>query len=169
MMRSVQRILAVFECFSRSRDSLTLQEIANRIGLPKSTAFRLVQSLDKAGYLVRMENQEYCLSFRFTRLAGLVKSTLNIRQIARPVMLELAKQTKETITINTVMGRDRVCIDVIDTSSPLRSVTQPGEHVRLLNGSSARVLMAYMAKKDLSPVLAYVAKATGEKRSALIA
>lgn len=169
MMRSVQRILAIFESFSRTKDSLTLQEIADRIGLPKSTAFRIVQSLEQAGYLVRMESQQYCLSFRFTRLAGLVKSTIDIRELARPAMLDLAQRTKETITLNTVNGKDRVCIDVIDTASPLRSVTKPGEHIRLLNGSSARLLMAYLPKKELTPIMAYVVRTTKIKQSALAA
>ena len=61
-MRSVQRILAVFESFSTNRTSLTLQEIADRIELPKSTAFRIVQSIEQAGYLVRLDDQRYCLS-----------------------------------------------------------------------------------------------------------
>jgi len=169
MMRSVQRILAVFESFSRTRNSLTLQEISNRIDLPKSTAFRIVQSLEKAGYLVRLDNQEYCLSFRFTRLAGLVNSTVDIRELARPVMVKLAEQTKETITLNTVSGRDRVCIDVIDTSSPLRSVTKPGEHIRLSDGSSAKMLMAYMPRKELATVLAYVTRTSKRKQSEMLA
>lgn len=38
MMRAVQRTLAVLDCFTPERPSLALQEIANRIGLPKSTA-----------------------------------------------------------------------------------------------------------------------------------
>jgi DNA-binding IclR family transcriptional regulator len=167
MMRSVQRILGVFESFSRSRDSLTLQEIADRIDLPKSTAFRIVQSLEKAGYLVRLVNQQYCLSFRFTRLAGLVKSTVDIREIARPIIVELAEQTKETVTLNTVSGRDRVCIDVIDTASPLRSVTKAGEHIRLLDGSSAKMLMAHMSKKELAPVISYVVRTARVKPSEL--
>lgn len=168
MMRAVQRTLAVFDCFAPGHDSLTLQEIANRIGLPKSTAFRLVQSLDQAGYLVRLDNHEYCLSFRFTRLAGLVKSTLDIREIARPVMLELARQANETVTLNTVSGRDRVCIDVIYAPSPLMSVAKPGEHQRLVSGSTAKVLMAYLPKNELRKVVAYAAKASGKKRSELL-
>ena len=167
MMRSVQRILAVFESFSRRRDSLTLQEIADRIDLPKSTAFRIVQSLEKAGYLVRLENKQYCLSFRFMRLAGLAKSTVDIREIARPIILELAEQTKETVTLNTVSGRDRVCIDVIDTASPLRSVTKAGEHIRLLDGSSAKMLMAHMPKKELAQVFSYVVRTSRVKPSEL--
>src|SRR6478735_12047894 len=97
IMRAVQRILAIFESFSVETSSLTLQEISGRIELPKSTSFRIVQSIEKAGYLVRLEDQRYCLSFRFTRLAGMVKSTLDIREIARPVLTQLADRTKESI------------------------------------------------------------------------
>src|ERR1700709_64249 len=96
IMRSVQRILAVFESFTATKHSLTLQEIADRVELPKSTAFRILRSLEQSGSPVRLEDQKYCLSFRFTRLAGLVKSTLDIRTIVRPTMMELAEKTKET-------------------------------------------------------------------------
>lgn len=158
-MRSVQRILAVFESFSVTKSSLTLQEIADRIELPKSTAFRIVRSLEQSGYLVRLEDQRYCLSFRFTRLAGLVKSTLDIRAIARPVMMRLAEKTKETVAIHTIMGRNRVCIDSVAVSaSPLRSVIQPGEQLPLRGGSATKVLLAYMPKDELAAVLPSVAR-----------
>jgi DNA-binding IclR family transcriptional regulator len=165
MMRAVQRTLAIFDCFTSERTSLTLQEIANRIRLPKSTTFRLVQSLDEAGYLVRLDNQEYCLSFRFTRLAGLVKSTLDIRQIARPAMTELAEKAGETVTLNLVSERHRICIEVIDTPSPLMSVTKPGERVRLEDGATAKTLMAWMPRKEQQQALLHAAKATGKKRT----
>ena len=169
-MRAVQRILAVFESFSIGRSSLTLQEIADRIGLPKSTTFRIVQSLDKAGYLVRLDDQKYCLSFRFTRLAGLVRSTLGIREIARPVMAELADATKETVSIHTISGNNRVCIDALATaSSPLRSVSQPGEHVPLTVGSSSKTLAAYLPKKMLVPIAAQIARATKRRQSDALA
>jgi len=161
MMRSVHRILAVFESFSLEQASLTLQEISDRIGLPKSTSFRIVQSLEQAGYLVRLENQKYCLSFRFTRLAGLVNSTLGIRQIAHPIMAELAEKTKETVSIHTVSGKNRVCIDAIaNASSPLRTVVQPGEQVSLLTGSASKTLMSYMPKVEAAPFVAALAKAS---------
>ncbi|NYE23142.1 IclR family transcriptional regulator [Pigmentiphaga litoralis] len=163
MMRSVQRILAIFESFTVERNSMTLQEIADRIDLPKSTAFRIVQSLEKSGYLVRLEDQQYCLSFRFLRLAGLVKSTLGIREIARPIMVELADASKETVSLHTIIGRNRVCIDAVSTASALRSVVQPGEQVPLLAGSASKVLMAYLPKKELTPLVAAIAKST--KRS----
>ena len=170
MMRSVQRILAVFESFSANRNALTLQEIADRIELPKSTAFRIVRSLEQAGYLVRLEDQRYCLSFRFTRLAGLVKSTLGIREIARPIMKELAETVSETVGIHTLMGRNRVCIDTIAaSSSPLRTVMQPGEQVPLQGGSVSKILLAWMPKAKLAPLLPSVVRASKMSQSELMA
>lgn len=158
MMRAATRILGVFESFTPTRPSLTLQEIANEINLPKSTAFRIVQSLEKAGYLIRTENNEYCLSFLFTTLAGLVKSTLDIRQIARPVMSELSEEVSETVTLNTLRGQYRVCLDVIETSSLLRSNTSAGAQVRLVDGATAKMLMAHMPENALEKALAYATK-----------
>jgi len=169
MMRSVKRTLAIFESFSATRPSLTLQEIANQIGLPKSTTFRIVQSLDKAGYLIRLENQQYCLSFRFTKLAGLVKSTLDIRQIARPLMIELGEEVSETVTLNTLRGQYRVCLDVVETSSLLRSNTSPGAQVRLVDGATAKVLMSYMPAKSLDSALNYAAKASKRTKQQYLA
>jgi DNA-binding IclR family transcriptional regulator len=166
-MRGVTRMLGVLDCFTESRPSLTLQEIANRMRLPKSTAFRIVGSLAEAGYLIRLANQEYCLSFKFVRLAGLVKSTLDIRQIARPVMEDAARRSNETVTLNTVSGRERVCIDVVDTPSPLMSVAKPGEHVRLAEGSASRVLIAHMPRAEQRGAVAYAAKALGCPRAVL--
>jgi len=167
MMRSVQRVLAIFESFTAGSTSLNLQEIADRSRLSKSTAFRIVQSLDKAGYLVRLENQAYCLSHRFTRLAGLVSSTLNVRQIARPVMIELAERSHEAVTLNTVQGRNRVCVDVIDVPSSLMSVSRPGMQVPLVDGASAKTLMAHLPKSEQQQVIAHAAKASKRTRAGL--
>jgi DNA-binding IclR family transcriptional regulator len=170
MMRSVQRILAVLESFTPARNSLKLQEIADRIKLPKATTFRIVRSLELAGYLIRCEDQRYCLSFRITRLAGLVKSTLDIRTIARSVIVELGERTKETVAIHARVGRDRFCIDsYAGASSQLRSVLQPGEHLPLQLGSASKTLMAYIPANELAPIVASVARATKRKQAELYA
>jgi DNA-binding IclR family transcriptional regulator len=169
MMRGVQRTMAVFDCFTPQRLRLTLQEIAESMRMPKSTTFRIVQSLEQMGYLVRLDDQKYCLSFRFTRLAGMVMSTLSIRQVARPPMSELARQTNETVTLNMANGRDRICIDVIDTPSPLMSLARPGQNVRLDGkGATGKILMAHLPAKDLQRLIGPAARATARKPSELM-
>jgi len=163
-MRSVERILAVFESFTPDKTALTLQEIADSIELAKSTAFRIVGSLEEAGYLVRLEDQRYCLSFRLTRLAGLVRNTLDIRAIARPAMLALAEQTQETVAIHMAVAGNRVCIDSVATApSQLRSVMQPGEQIPLLLGSASKTLLAYMSERESSTIVSEIARSTKRK------
>jgi DNA-binding IclR family transcriptional regulator len=170
MMRGVQRTVAVFECFSPQRLSLTLQEISHGIKLAKSTTFRVVQSLEEAGYLIRLEDQKYCLSFRFTRLGGMVMSTLSIRQVARPMMVELARRTNETVALNTVSGRDRICIDSIDTPSPLMSMTRAGQSIPLAyKGGTAKSLMAHLPQKELERLVAQLAKGNARRRAEIMA
>ena len=81
MVRAVTRALAILDAFHETRPSLTMQQIGSHIGMPKATTFRLVQTLEKAGFLIRLEDQRYCLSFKLLRLAGLVRSALPIRDI----------------------------------------------------------------------------------------
>jgi len=153
MIRAVGRALAIFDAFDKDHLTLTLQEISERIQMPKTTTFRLVHTLETAGFLIRLENQKYCLSLKLVRLAGMVRATSNVCEIARPVMAEVNRQTSETITLNTISGYDRLCLDVVDTPSPLMSMVRPGQSMPMLLGASSRILMAYMTREELDDVL----------------
>ncbi len=168
MMRGVGRTMAVFDCFSEDRPSLNLQSIANCVGLPKSTAFRLVQSLAEAGYLVRLENQQYCLSHKFVRLAGLVQPCLDIRSIARSVMEDAARASGETVTLNAARGRERVCLHVVDTLSPLTAIAKPGQHVPLVDGATAKLLLAFLPRTAFREAVSYAARISGQPHSTLL-
>lgn len=153
MIRAVGRALAIFDAYDNAHMSLSLQEIAERIRMPKTTAFRLVNTLERAGFLVRMDNQQYCLSLKLARLGGLVRSTLSIRDIARPVMLQVNELTSETITLNAIVGNDRMVLEVVDTPAPLMSMARPGQHMALNLGASSRILLAFMEPEELDKVV----------------
>lgn len=162
MIRAVERALSIFEAFTPQRTSLSLMEIGTRTKLSKATAYRLVSCLDKAGYLVRLENQQYCLSLKLLGLAGIVRSTLSIRDLARPIMTELVKLTGETITLNTVVGDERLCIDVFDTPAPLMTIVKQGERAPLNYGATGKILLAYLKQKRIEEIIAAMAPAERE-------
>ncbi|HTY55753.1 MAG TPA: IclR family transcriptional regulator C-terminal domain-containing protein, partial [Candidatus Binataceae bacterium] len=83
-----------------------------------------------------------------------VRSTMGIREIARPLMLELCRRTGETITLNELSGLERVCIDVVDTPAPLMTVVRPGEHVSLLFGATGKILLAWMEPSAIDAAIA---------------
>lgn len=167
MIRAVGRALSIFDAYDNEHTSLSLQDIAERIQMPKTTAFRLVATLERAGFLIRLDNQQYCLSLKLARLGGLVRSTLSIRDIARPVMLEVNEQTSETIALNGIVGVDRIVLEVVDTPAPLMSMLRLGEHMPLLYGASGRMLMAHMPLDQLEEVLRINVREPNFDRAAL--
>ena len=157
-MRTIRRAFSVFNCFSETTPRLSLQEISNRLRLAKSTTFRLVRSLEDLGYLVRLEDQRYCLSLKFVRLGGLAQATLDVCQIARPVMQELAGISGESVTLFTLEGQDFICLDTFTTPAPLMSLNRPGERAPLSLGAASLVLMAYLPEPALKGLLPVVAR-----------
>jgi DNA-binding IclR family transcriptional regulator len=154
MTRAVERALAIFDAFDAEHQILTLHQIGERIGMPKATTFRLVNTLQSSGFLMRLESNRYCLSLKLLRLAGLVRNTIGIRDVARPIMLDVSEKTGETITLNTRSGLERICIDVVDTPASLMTIVRPGEHVSLLFGATARLLLAYLTDAEIDEVIA---------------
>lgn len=152
MIRAVERAFAIFEAFDPEHTMLTLQDIGKRIGLSKATTYRLVNCLLDLGYLVRLEDNRYCLSLKLTRLSGMVRSTIGIRDIVRPIMLDLVKKSGETVTLNTIANNQRLCIEVFDTPAPLMSIVRQGEQMTLLHGATGKILLAYVDKPELDRI-----------------
>lgn len=153
MTRVVERVLALMECFDHQSPSLPLHEIASRAKLPKPTAFRLLASLVQAGYVVQLGNQEYSLSHKLMRLASVAQRTFSIRDVARPIMLELVAATGETVDLSVLDGFQRVCIDVMESPQPLKSIVTTGEALQLDAGASGKLLLAFNEPKLISRVL----------------
>lgn len=157
-MRTIRRSFSVLDCFSMAQPKLSLQEIANALKLAKSTTFRLVRTLADLGYLVRLEDQRYCLSLAFVRLGGLAQSSLDVCQIARPVMGNLARTAGESVTLFTAEAQDFICLDVFTTPAPLMSLNRPGERAPLGLGAASLILMAHLPDKELDRILPAVAR-----------
>ena len=166
-MRTIDRALAVFDCFTAERPSLSLQDIAIRVKLPKSTTFRVVQALENRGYLTRIEDQRYTLSFRFVQLGGLVASALDIRQVARPVMEKLARSSNESVTLSMIEGDERVCVDVVNTPSPLMTLTKPGERYRLGVGATSLMLIASLPPEQVDGIIRNMPRRAGGRKKIL--
>lgn len=154
MTRVVQRVLSLLEAFDSRTPSLSLHEIAQRTGLPKTTAFRLLVTLVDEGYVIQQGDQSYCLSHKLMRLAAVAQRTFSIRDIAAPVMHQLVAETGETVELSTLTSHyERMCIEVVESPNPLKSIIHLGETTDLLHGASGAVFLAYSDPAYLEDVL----------------
>jgi DNA-binding IclR family transcriptional regulator len=103
---ALARGLELLACFRTGDKLLGNQELAERSKLPKSTVSRLTYTLTKLGYLQYDEPLgKYRLGSATLALGSAMLSKLDIRQLARPMMLELANFSHAMVSLGM---RDRL-------------------------------------------------------------
>src|SRR5919106_3872135 len=100
LVLALRRGLSILDTFSGHTGDLGVNEIARHAGMHKSTVSRLCATLENAGYLERdPAPNRFRLGARIHQLAGPSSPTADLRDVARPVMLELVETSRETATL----------------------------------------------------------------------
>ncbi len=123
-LRSIGRSLDVLDCFDGTA-SLSLKEIAANTGLPESTLFRVLLTLEKHGYLEQAVDGTYQLAPKL-RFGWLVEQANTLRIKARPELERLANEFNETASI-AYLYDDRIhVLDSIETFHEIRMSNRIG-------------------------------------------
>lgn len=156
-VRSLDRAVAVLEAFTGRRSTLTLSDVADRVGLGTSTTHRLLRSLVAHGLLKRDEGSKaYSLGPTVLRLAQAAAGAMDVRELARPVMLRLRDAAGETVGLHLLRdARHRVVVDQVESHQALRrTYTELGEPIPLHQGAPGKVLLAFRPPADRAALLA---------------
>lgn len=147
-VQSVDRAVTILEILAREGDS-GVTEIANELGVHKSTAFRLVATLDRRG-LVEQDNDRgrYRLGVALLRLAGATRRQLDLVQESRVVTRELAAEVGETINITVMSDGAALYIDQVAGPSALQIHNWVGQRIPVHATSNGKALLAF---SDLVP------------------
>ncbi len=139
---NLARGMEVLRAFTQADPMLGNREIADRTGLPKPTVSRLTYTLTLLGYLSRVEGlQKYRLGSGVLSLGYPLLVNMRVRQIARPFMEQLARETGCTVNLGM---RDRTNIVYVDTCRVDQgNVYQPdiGSTRPLLSSAIGRALL----------------------------
>src|SRR5258706_8143701 len=104
-VRSVDRAAALLLALGDSQGEAGVTELARRLGLHKSTASRLLATLQKRGLVEQDEETgKYRLGLVVIRLAERAERTLDLRGIAMPELERLARPTHETTSLRLPDG-----------------------------------------------------------------
>jgi DNA-binding IclR family transcriptional regulator len=154
-VRSVERALDILDCFASGQLELSLTELSKRIGLAMSTTSRLVTTLEKKGYLSRSrDTQRYTLGPKIAQIGVLGFSNVDIRRIALPFMRELNGIYDEGVSLYVVQDDERICVERVESSRPLRRVINVGDRHLLTRGAAGRILLAWLPEDKREELLA---------------
>jgi len=144
-VRAVDRALDILDCFAAGQGELGLSEIAARINLAASTASRIIATLQRRGWLTRdPESLRYRLGPASARIGGLGFAGIEVGKVALPIMRELNRIYDEGVSLYVVQGDERVCVECVESSRPLRRVIKVGDRHLLTRGAAGRVLLAWL-------------------------
>jgi len=102
---ALARGLEVLACFTSGEVQLGNQQLAERCKLPKSTVSRLTMTLTRLGYLIQVpDTGRYRLGMATLALGTAMMSRLDVRQVARPLMQELAAFAKRPGKMEILYG-----------------------------------------------------------------
>jgi len=133
------RILELLNLHNGAR----LHEIVTMSRMPKSTAYRLLENLRRCGYLTKHQGRYY-LSLRVRRLSDGFDDTGWISEVARPVLLQLARKVVYPVAIATVLGTHMVLRETTDATSPvIRNRYSRGTLIPLFTSASGKVYLAF--------------------------
>ena len=123
----LRRGLTILQLFNRSRAELTLSGIAKTMGVPRSTAFRLLYTLESMGFVERVRGDRgYRLCTRILTLGFEYLASLDIVDVSRPFLELLRDDTGASSHLAVRDGREIIILSRVPTRHPLTSTAVIG-------------------------------------------
>lgn len=143
----------------------TVSEVAAAIDLPRTTTYRILESLCVAGYAYRaVSDERYRLTILVRGLSDGFDDEAWVTQIARPHIYELCAELVWPIAIATVSGTTMLVRQTTDHRSPLAIEKRgPGFRVAILGSASGQVYLAFCPKEQREAILDSLAKSRREE------
>lgn len=152
-VRAADRALDILLSFIDAKE-LTLTEISQKVGLNKSTVYRLLASLEGRGFLTRNpDTEKYQLGFRIWQLSANLAHEDDPATLLLPEMTRLRDKLGETISLYVRNGNERIRIQAVESNETIRRVAPIGAHLPLSVGASSKILVAYAPPKVQKQVL----------------
>ena len=161
-VQSVDRALTILGILARLGEA-GVTEIAGELAVHKSTAFRLVATLESHGMVEQNEDRgKYRLGVGVLRLAGATTARLDVVQEARPICRKLAADSGETVNIAVLSDRSALYLDQVAGQSALQSHNWVGQHIPLHATSNGKVLLTGLSFDEVEKRLPRLPSYTSE-------
>jgi DNA-binding IclR family transcriptional regulator len=154
MIQSVERAIAILRCFE-DHDELGVTEISKMVGLNKSTAFGLINTLRKEKFLQADEKTGGLkLGLGLFRLSVNVK--LDLKNICAPYINELLQTTKETVNLVVRDGDNVVYIEKKESPYSMRISTRIGQQLPLYCTAVGKAILSFLRDDEIQEYIGRV-------------
>jgi len=154
LLSSVGKALAILDVFESGASMLGVSEVARQAHLAKSTAFRLLASLEQQGYVER-SGDRYCLGKRLFELGNQVSwcRPRSLRDTTLPYMCDLFSATRKTVHLAVLDDGDVLYVEKLQGHDQVRAPTRVGGRVSARTTALGKAILAFSAPADIEDAL----------------
>jgi DNA-binding IclR family transcriptional regulator len=139
--QTVERALQVLGYLAESQRSLG--EVAKHLGVHKSTALRLLQTLEAEGFARRENGSRYGLGFRVVTLAHQALDNLDLFGIAHPHLVALASRLGSTFHLGQLVGPEVIYVDKVEGRGAVKMYSMVGRTASLYTSGLGKAVLAH--------------------------
>lgn len=155
LVQSVDRALTILELLAGQRDDVGLSDLAAHLGVHKSTASRLLGTLE-AHDLVEQQSErgKYRLGLGLVRLSAVANLGMDLVQLVRPAARDLNAATGETVNLAVLSDATVLYVDQLFGTAALQTHSWVGQRIPAHATSNGKVLLAFSDDDLVSRVCA---------------
>lgn len=153
-MNSVEKTLAVLRALSSPDQPRRLADIAERTGINKTTAHRILQILTAEGYAVTSGDGAYASGPALLALAGSALADRDVAAVARPILENLQRQTGHTAHFAVRSGTVAVYLAKVESQEPYRMASKVGGQIALHCTAIGKALLAGLPDEEVRAIIA---------------
>jgi DNA-binding IclR family transcriptional regulator len=170
--QAVLRAVALLKAFTPDRPERGLADLARTVALNKTTAYRLLAALEGERMVERgRDGESYRLGPELVALGGRAQGALDLREASRAVLAGLAQETRETATLEVLVGGQTLILEEAMGSYVLGSMPSIGTRWPAHATSTGKTILAFLSEEErnlaLPRVLPQVTPRTLADRAAL--
>jgi DNA-binding IclR family transcriptional regulator len=140
--QTVERALQVIGYLAESPRSL--RDVAQHLGVHKSTALRLLQTLEAEGFARRDNASRYGIGFRVVTLAHQALDNLDLFSIAHPHLVALASRLGSTFHLGQLIGAEVIYVDKVEGPGAVKMYSMVGRTASLYTSALGKAVLAYV-------------------------
>jgi IclR family KDG regulon transcriptional repressor len=127
-VRSIVRAFSILEAISNANgDKLGIQDLASATDLSKATAYRIASTLVSLDYIEKDENNKYSLGLKLISLSAVVLNNLQLLEVAKSELQDLAREIGLTAHLGTVDGNDLLYLSKANSNNSIHTTSYVGQ------------------------------------------
>jgi len=150
---ALEKGLLICELLADSDQPLGITEINAICGLPKSSVFSIMTTLENMDYVEKLPDDKYKLTLKINNLGTKILTKLDVRQVSRPIMEELAEQLRFTVHLAILEKDKSLYVEKVNGPGFVQFSTAVGQSWPIYISAGGKVLAAYLPSEQLAEVL----------------